>query len=254
MLRYGQLYGQLDFDGLQHIWHRTRGDEQDLSEAHQAKFDVQLSRDRFNQNQIFIVLTNGLDVDTRQAIRYWKSTGLDIRPWVYRAYRFEEKMLLEILPFREVDDPLEDQAEGAGISYYLVNTNLKNDIQDDADMISGKKVAAYFEPWKYKITRIRRGDVVFLYRNGQGVAAFGKADGKLIKGAYHGDLKHADEEFFMKLTGVNLVDPPMTAAELKDITGKQLVFMQTMVSLDEASGAKVQAKLIVRKKAINTQA
>ncbi len=249
VLRYGQLNGKLDYDGLQQIWRRTRGEEQTLSEAHHAKFDIELPVDRFNQKQVFVVLTNGLDVDTRQAIRYWNTTGLDIRPWVYRSYRIEEKMLLEIAPFRTADDPLEDQAEGPGSSYYLVNTNIRNDEADDADMLSGKKVAAYFEPWKYKIARVRRGDIVFLYRSGSGVVAFGKADGKLVKTAYHGDPKHPDEEFFMKLTAFTAIDPPMTAAELKEISGNQgMVFRQTMISLDPEGGAKVYAALMDRKK------
>jgi len=249
VLRYGQLNGKLDYDGLQQIWRRTRGEDQTLLGAHRAKFDVELSPDRFNRKQVFVVLTNGLDVDTRQAIRYWKTTGLDIRPWVYRAYRIEEKLLLEISPFRTIDDPLEDQAEGAGSSYYLVNINIRNDGADDVDVLSGKKVAAYFEPWKYKIARIRRNDIVFLYRSGVGVVAFGKAGGKLIKGAYHGDPKHPEEEFSMKLSGFTLVDPPMTAPELKEISGNQgMVFRQTMVSLDREGGAKVSAALMDRKK------
>lgn len=249
VLRYGQLNGKLDYDGLQQIWRRTRGDDQTLSEAHRAKFDVELSPDCFNRKQVFVVLTNGLDVDTRQAIRYWKTTGLDIRPWVYRAYRIEEKMLLEIAPFRTVDDPLEDQAEGAGSSYYLVNTNIRNDEDDDADMLSGKKVAAYFDPWKYKIARIRRNDIVFLYRSGVGIVAIGKADGKLIKSAYHGDPKHPDEEFSMKLVSFTPVDPPMTAAEIKEISGNEgIVFRQTMISLDQEGGAKIFAALTDKKK------
>ncbi len=105
-----------------------------------------MPKDNFNGKQVFVVLTNGLDVETRQAIRYWKTTGLEIRPWVYRAYREVDKMLIEISPYRTEDDPLEDQAEGAGNNYYLVNTNTKDGERDDADMLAGKKVAAYFEP------------------------------------------------------------------------------------------------------------
>ena len=154
--------GKLDYDGLQQIWRRTRGETRRLPKHTMLSLISTIPIDRFNRKQVFVVLTNGLDVDTREAIRYWKTTGLDIRPWVYRAYRIEHKLLLEIAPFRTADDPLEDQSEGTGSSYYLVNTNIRNDKADDADMLSGRKVAAYFEPWKYKIARIRRGDVVFL--------------------------------------------------------------------------------------------
>ena len=138
------------------------------------------------------------------------------------------------------DNPLEDQAEGKGENYYLVNTNIKDDEQDDADMLAEKKVAAYFDPWKYKIARLKRGDKILLYRSGVGVVACGTADGKLIKAPYHGDPKHNDEEFAMKLTGFMLVDPPLTASDLKQIADKSdIVFWQTMVSLDPDSGRKI---------------
>jgi hypothetical protein len=61
-----------------------------------------------------------------------------------------DQMLLEIAPFRTADDPLEDQAEGQGDGFYVVNTNSKEPA-DDAAMLKEKKVAAFFAPWKLKI-------------------------------------------------------------------------------------------------------
>ncbi len=244
VLRYGQIYGRRDYDGLDNIWRRTRGDERSLAEAHQAKFDVELPKSHYNRKQVFVVLTNGLDVETREAIRYWKTTGLDVRPWIYRAYREGEKMLAEIVAYRTSDDPLEDQAEGSGSNYYLVNTNISNDERDDADMLAQKKVAAYYAPWKFKIARIKRGDKLLLYRSGHGVVAFGTADGKLLKANYHGDPELHEEEYGMKLNGFTRVDPPMTAAELKAIANNPgLMFRQTMVGLDPESGRRILAQL-----------
>lgn len=85
-------------------------------------------------------------------------------------------MLLEIAPFRTADDPLEDQADGQGDGFYVVNTNFGNEHADDAAMLKAKKVAAFFAPWKLKIARLKRGDHVLLYRSGTGVVATGKAD------------------------------------------------------------------------------
>jgi len=69
-----------------------------------------------------------------------------------------------------------------------------------------------------------------------------------VKTAYHGDPKLPDEEYFMKLTAFTVVDPPLTAPELKTISGNQgIVFRQTMVSLDHEGGAKVYAALMDRK-------
>jgi hypothetical protein len=211
-----------------------------LEEAHQEKFDVRLSHEQFNSQQVFVVLTNGLDVDTRLAVKYWRSAGLDVRPWVYRSYSIGDQMLLEISPFRTADDPLEDQAEGQGDGFYVVNTNWRHYREDDAAMLREKKVAAYFTPWKNKIERLRRGDHVFLYRSGSGIVAVGTADGKLRKAAYHGKPEHEDEEYAMGLLDFRLVDPPLTAADVKTITANPaLVFRQTMFSLDRRSGEKL---------------
>lgn len=239
-LRYGQINGALDYDGLNEIWQRFAGTDRTLAEAHQNKFDVTRSPEQFNCKQVFVILTNGLDVETRLAVKYWKSAGLDVRPWIYRSYSIAGQMLLEILPFRTADDPLEDQAERQGDGFYVVNTNLGNDPGDDAAMLQEKKVAAFFAPWKFKIERLRRGDHVFLYRSGAGVVAIGTADGKLRKAAYHGKPEDKDEEYAMGLLDFRIVEPPLTAAEVKTIASNPgLVFRQTMFSLDPEGGTKL---------------
>jgi hypothetical protein len=125
------------------------------------------------------VLANGLDVETRRAVKYWRTTRLDVRPWIYRSYAAENQMLLEIAPFRTADDPLEDQSESQGDGFYVVNTNFGNEPADDAAMLKERKVAALLVPWKLKIARLKRDDRIFLYRSGTGVVAIGKAGGKL---------------------------------------------------------------------------
>ena len=145
-------------------------------------------------------------------------------------------MLLEMSAFRVEDNPYEDIAEG----YYILNTNINNDESDHEDMITSAKAAAYFDPWKYKIERLTKGDVVFLYQSGAGIIAFGDADGKLVKRPYHGDPANADEEYCMKLLRFQHVNPPMTAAEIKQVVGSNLCFMQTMFGLDEGNGKGVK--------------
>ena len=88
-------------------------------------------------------MTNGMDFKTRESIKYWRSCGLDIRPWIYRVYDGNSDcMNVEITPFRVDDNPYEDIAEG----YYILNTNYNNNKEDHNDMIKNKKCAAYFEP------------------------------------------------------------------------------------------------------------
>lgn len=235
VLRYGQLNGALDYDGLNKIWMRQPRSYASLREAHKDKFGCEIPFENFNRKQVFVVLTNGLDTKTRQAVRYWRSTGLDIRPWVYRSYDIDKRLYLEISAFRTNDDPLEDLAESHTNNFYVLNTNSGNDASDDAAMLAGKRAAAFYTPWKFKVERLRKGDHVFLYRSGTGIVAVGRADGKLQK------LDHdeqPEEEYRMGLTDFMLVDPPIPAAEMKQITGNpSLVFRQTMFALDLAGGS-----------------
>lgn len=237
VLRYGQMYGAMKYAELDGWFKKTTNESQSLNAAHTAKFCISLSENEFNRKQVFVVMTNGLDYRTREAVRYWRSTGLDMRPWVYRVYAGgADEMLLEMSPFRVHDNPYEDMAEG----YYILNTNLSNSQQDHDDMLSNGKAAAYFDPWKLKIERLKRGDVVFLYQSGVGIVAYGEADGKLIKASYHGDASHPDEEYSMKLHRFQRVSPPLGAAELKKITGTNYVFMSTMFGLAAENGKEIK--------------
>jgi len=234
VLRYGQMFGDSKYSDLDALYQKATNPSQSLKAAHAAKFEVDLAEDRFNSKQVFIVMTNGLDYQTREAIKYWRSCGLDVRPWVYRVYPGQsDEMLLEISPFRVRDNPYEDLAEG----YYILNTNISNNQDDHDDMLKNGKAAAYLAPWKFKIARLAKGDVIFLYQSGTGIVALGEADGKLVKRPYNGV---PDEEYCMKLQRFQKVNPPLTAAEIKKISGVNYVFMGTMFGLDAESGKAIR--------------
>lgn len=233
VLRYGQLYGTSKYADLDELYKKTGESSQTLKSVHLGKFEVELREEDFNRKQVFVVMTNGLDYRTREAIQYWRSTGIDVRPWVYRVYAGQpEEMLLEISAFRVGDNPYEDLSGG----YYILNTNVRNDEEDHQDMISNGKAAAYFDPWKLKIERLKKGDVIFLYQSGVGIVAVGEADGKLQKKAYHDKVENKDEEYFMKLRHFQRVTPPLRAAEIKRITGINHRFMSVMFGLDADTG------------------
>ena len=237
VLRYGQIFGSSKYSDLDTWYKNATGSSRSLKKSHAAKFGVGLKEEQFNHRQVFVVITNGLDYRTREAIQYWRSCKLDVRPWVYRVYDGQEdEILLEISPFRVEDNPYEDLAEG----YYILNTNFSNSQVDHEDMLSNGKAAAYFDPWKFNIERLTRGDVVFLYQSGTGIVAFGEADGKLQKAPYQGHNENPDEEYFMRLRQFRRVLPALTAAEIKTITGINYVFMSTMFALDADRGKAVR--------------
>jgi hypothetical protein len=237
VLRYGQIFGSSKYQELDAWYKKSTDQSQSLKIAHSSKFGLDLPEEDFNRRQVFVVMTNGVDYRTREAIQYWRACGLDVRPWVYRVYaNGADEMLLEISPFRVADNPYEDIAEG----YYVLNTNVSNSERDHIDMLSSGKAAAYFDPWKFKIERLSKGDVVFLYQSGIGIVGVGSADGKLVKAPYQGNLEHPNEEYFMKLLQFQSVSPPLTAAEIKSITGTNYRFMSTMFGLDADSGKAVK--------------
>mgnify|MGYP000886990417 CR=1 FL=1 len=233
VLRYGQILGNYTYDDLDRIF-RHDDSGRSLADSHRATFGIELPKEKFNSKQVFVVLTNGLDFRTRLAVQYWRSLGLEVRPWVYRAYpEVDGTLLLELGRFAVEDNPFEDVVSG----YYILNTNYRNDPADHEDMIRSQKAAAYFTPWKQKIERLSKGDTIFLYQSGVGIVAMGRAAGKLEKAAYHGDPTHQDEEFFRRLDGFRLVTPAIQASRIKEITGINHRFNGTMFSLDASCGS-----------------
>lgn len=244
-LRYGQIYGQYNYEQLDQMFQSFYTGKKSLQQAHEATFGVALANCDFNRKQVFVVMTNGVDHKTREAVQYWRSRGLDVRPWVYRVYRdSDQKMLLEISRFATVDDPYEDIQEG----YYIVNTNYRNDKQDHEMMLKEHVAAAFFTPWKEKIARINKGDVVFLYQSGIGIVAVGVATGKLNKRPYQGKPEHPDEDFSMPLTKFETIETPVTAAEIKELCGVNYRFMSTLFSIDAEAGRKLDTVIRSRSK------
>lgn len=232
-LRYGQIYGQYSYESLNDLFLKFFPESQDLLKALNNKFGTSLTADKINAKQHFIVITNGLDFKTRQAILYWTQKGIDIRSWVYRLYKLsEDNILVEFDTFRIREDPYEDIEEG----FYILNTNYSNNPSDDDDMINNQKAAAYFDPWKRNIEKLKKGDKIFLYRSGEGIVAMGIASGKLEKKPWHGEDKHKDEEYCMKLDKFRKLKKPLFASDIKKITGVNYRFMSTMFVVDEDSG------------------
>jgi hypothetical protein len=232
-LRYGQIYGQYSYESLNDLFLKFFPESRDLLKSLKNKFGTSLTTDKINKKQHFIVITNGLDFKTRQAILYWSQNGIDIRSWVYRLYKLsEDNILVEFDTFRITEDPYEDIEEG----FYILNTNYSNDKSDDKDMIDNQKAAAYFDPLKRNIEKLKKGDKVFLYRSGEGIVAVGIASGKLERKPYHGNKRHKDEEYCMKLDRFKKLKQSLPAVKIKKITGVNYRFMSTMFAIDKDSG------------------
>ena len=134
-----------------------------LKEAHKDYFGLSecLKKTSFNSSQQFVVVTNGLDYDTWDAIAYWKTKGLKISPLIYRLYLLSDKLYIDFDPYGPVPDAPKDPEGGL----YVVNTNLTYDRDAYKEMVSERKGAAYYDR-KYAIQNIRAGDAVCLITSG----------------------------------------------------------------------------------------
>jgi len=237
VLRYGQIYGQYSYEDLNKLF-RKFNPEADLLKVLNDKFNTTLNSEQINKTQRFVVITNGLDHRTRESIIYWRDNqGVKIAPWIYRLYNVDNKVLIDFDTFSPTDSSYEDVNEG----YYVLNTNIKSDPEDDADMLNNGKASAFFEPWKYKIELIRKGDKVFLYRSGAGIVAIGLGSGKVDKLPYKGSSnpEYAEQEYSQKLMGFKILTNPLLASDIKKITDSNHVFMQTLFSLSKDAGDKL---------------
>ncbi len=236
LLRYGQLFGSSKYDDLERMLQRNpQYKGKTLQEVHFSMFNINLEKGDFNKKQIFVLMTNGLDFKTRESVNYWRSCGLDIRPWVYRVFEdsADKKMLLDISRFTVSPNPYEDVDD----KFFILNTNKKNVPANQLDMITNQKAAAYFSPWKEKIKALGVNSTVFLYESGVGAIACGESDGKLqIAPCFN----YPDEEYSVSIKkNFKLISPPLTASEIKTITGNNYIFMGTMFGIDKASGDKL---------------
>ena len=114
VLRYGQKFGGHKYEDLDRLYGKFKKEDESLRDAYSRLFEQELHEEKFNNAQVFVVVTNGIDLKTRQAIQYWREQSLDVRPWVYRVYKgvSNSEMLLEISTFSSNDNPYEDISEG----------------------------------------------------------------------------------------------------------------------------------------------
>ena len=185
----------------------------------------------FNNDQHFIVITNGVDSDTLSAIRYWKEKGLNIDSLPYKVYTIDGKPFLEINTYNPENEVFIDRQEG----YYIINTNKTWMEEAYKDMLVNKKAAAYYDR-EQSITNIRKGDTVYLYHTGVGIIECGKAKDDYKSKEINGD---PDGEFFIPIKLEWKIDPiseknmAVAAWEINERMQSGHRFRQTVFSIAE---------------------
>lgn len=124
----------------------------------------------------------------------------------------------------------EDFDSSSHDNFHILNTNKRNDEDDQVMMMERKIAAAFYDPWKKNIDRIKKNDIVFLYENGVGIIAYGKGSGKRMSEAKYGDK---DECYYQELNDFKVLETPISAREVKKILGRNVVFLRTMSSMPD---------------------
>lgn len=134
-------------------------------------------------------------------------------------------------------DEVEELIESC--NFHVLNTNKRHSIEDHEEMLSEGIAAAFYDPWKQNINRIKKNDIVFLYENGTGIVAYGKGSGEVLKRNHNGDK---DQCHYQKLVDFKVLDKPMSASEVKKTLNRNVVFLRTMSGMPD--GQKVLNKIL----------
>ena len=177
VMRYGQIFGRYPYEALQYLARRQKKLESEgsLKEQHQKYFDLEepINESKFNLKQHFVLVTNGVDVDTISAVDYWSRMGVMISCSPYRLYGINSKPYIQFDTF----NPSGDVILETSTQHYIVNTNRTWMESAWKDMLNdGKKgkASAYYDR-KWMIRNISVNSIVYLYHTRVGVIAKGKA-------------------------------------------------------------------------------
>jgi len=132
---------------------------------------------------------------------------------------------------------LEDEIENN--NFYILNTNKRHSLADHDLMLKDGIAAAFYHPWKLNINRINKNDIVFLYSNGTGIVAYGKATGNTLVKDHNGDK---DECHYQELEEFIVLKQPLSAKEIKKVLGRNIVFLKTMSAVPD--GEQILNKII----------
>jgi len=140
------------------------------------------------------------------------------------------KLIEEGVKVAEEELKLNEYEEVETSTFHMLNTNRRHDVNDHEYMVNNGIAAAFYDPWKHNIDRIKKGDTVFLYENGVGIVAYGKGSGETLKKNRYDDK---DECHYQKLYDFKVIEKPLPAAEIKKTLGRNVVFLRTMSGMPD---------------------
>ena len=177
VMRYGQIFGRYTYEELEDLARRQQKLQGSLKTSHKDYFDLntELSESDFNRDQVFVLVTNGMDRDTISAVNYWSQKGVRIECAPYRIYDIDGEPYIQF----DTYNPEHETFHEENTRIFMVNTNKtympdawKDMLKDDSEGL-----ACAYHQRRHSIDRISEGNTVYLYHTGVGVIAKGYAVG-----------------------------------------------------------------------------
>ena len=193
VMRYGQIFGRYPYEELERLALRQKKLAGSLKEKHQEYFELEnpLEESKFNYDQVFVLVTNGMDKDTISAVEFWAQKGVRIECSPYRIYQIGSTPYIQFDTYNPNDEIFVEES----MNYFVVNTNKTYMPDAWRDMLRKRKASAYYDR-KHSICRIPEKSYVYLYHTGVGVIAKGIATSDYLRTDYQSD---SDEEFYVPL-------------------------------------------------------
>ncbi len=247
VLRYGQIFGASRYEELEGLYLKyTKKEDLSLKENHREYFglDKSLEEGDFNGKQNFIVVTNGMDQKTIEAIEYWKSQGVNIDGLIYWVYSIEDRNFIEIDRYMPNKELLDYETNN-----YIINTNYNNYKEAHKEMLERQIAAAYVTGWKEKIDRLQVRDRVFLYKSGDGIVAFGLVNSERKTEDWK---KIREDKYYVDLIDfIDISEDPISPAKMRELRGAGYPFRTTMYSIDDETSDRLEEEVRLRKKKLS---
>lgn len=181
VMKYGQIFGRYTYEELEELARRQKNLEGSLKESHKDYFDLnkELSNSDFNKDQVFVLVTNGMDRDTISAVNYWSQKGVRIECSPYRIYDIGGEPYIQF----DTYNPEHETFHEENTRIFIVNTNKTSMPDAWRDMLKNGRegFASAYAHRRHAVDRISENDCVYLYHSGVGVIAKGRATGACRK-------------------------------------------------------------------------
>ena len=195
VMRYGQIFGRYTYKELEDLARRqlTLEVSWSLRENHKEYFELEqaLPDSKFNEDQVLVLVTNGIDSDTISAIYFWSQKGVKIECSPYRIYEINNEPYIQFDTYNPDNEIIPEEEN----HFFIVNTNKTYMPDAWEEMISKQKASAYYDR-KHSLDRIPINSCVYLYHTGVGVIA--KGTSKSVRQT-NDEGNHKGEEFFISL-------------------------------------------------------